>query len=76
MTAANRTRFAAACQEAMTAVLDAIAAAGEERWKLLSDAKSAADRALHDAHSGSEWYLADHLRRGIRDVQARAEDAA
>jgi hypothetical protein len=76
MTVANSTDFAVACQEAMTAVLDAIGTDGEKRWRLLSEAKLAADRALHDAHSSSEWYLADHLRQGITDVRARAHEAA
>ena len=58
------------------AVLDTIATVGEERRGHLADAKLAVDRALHDAHSGEEWYLADHLRRGIKQVEARARDAA
>ena len=76
VTATNRTGFAAACRNAMVAVLDAIAAAGEERQVRLTDAKLAVDRALREAQSGEEWYLADHLRRGIKDVEARAQDAA
>jgi hypothetical protein len=66
MTVRNLTGFAGACQEAVIAVLDAIATVGEERRGHLTDAKLAFDRALHDAHSGEEWYLADHLRRGKR----------
>jgi hypothetical protein len=72
----NSTGFAAACQEAIIAVLDAIAAAGEDRRGRLTDAKLAVDRALREAHSGEEWYLADNLRRGIKDVQAREQYAA
>ena len=76
MTVANPADFASACQEAMVAVLDAIAAAGKERRGLLSTAKRAVARALHDAHSSAEWCLADQLRRGIKDVEARMQDAA
>jgi hypothetical protein len=76
MTVRNLTSFAGACQEAVIAVLDAIATVGEERRGHLTDAKLAFDRASHDAHSGEEWYLADHLRRGIREVEARAQHAA
>ena len=76
MTVTNLTSFAAACHEAMSGVLHAIASGGEERREHLSDAKLAVDQALHDAHSGAEWYLADHLRRGIKDVEARARDAS
>lgn len=76
MTVTNLTGFATACQEAMRAVLFAITTAGEERRGHLSDAKLAVDKALHDAHSGEEWYLADHLRQGIKDVEARARDAS
>jgi hypothetical protein len=72
----NRTGFATACREAMTAVLDALAAVGEERRRLLTDSKLAIGTALHDAHSSEEWYLADQLRRGIKDVEARVQDAA
>ena len=60
----------------MVAVLDAIATVGEERRGRLQDAKLAVDRALHDAHSGEEWYLADRLRLGIKDVEAHTQDAA
>ncbi|HET9118348.1 MAG TPA: hypothetical protein VFN75_09815 [Pseudonocardiaceae bacterium] len=60
----------------MIAVLDAIATVGEERRRHLTDAKLAVDKALHDAHSGAEWYLADHLRRGIKEVEARSPHAA
>lgn len=76
MTITNLTGFAAACQEAMMATLLAIAAGGTERRRYLSNAKSAADKALHDAHSGEEWCLADHLRRGIKDVETRVPDAS
>ena len=54
MTVRNLTGFAGACQEAVIAVLDAIATVGEERRGHLTDAKLAVDRALHDAHSGEE----------------------
>jgi hypothetical protein len=76
MTVANPADFAPACQEAMVAVLAAIAAGGNERRRLLTTAKSAVDRASHDAHSSAEWCLADQLRRGIKDVEARVQDAA
>ena len=76
MTVINPTAFAACCREAMIAVLDAIATGGEERRRRLTDAKLAVDRALHEAHTGEEWFLADHLRRGIKDVEAHAQDAA
>lgn len=42
----------------------------------LSDAKLAGDKALHDAHCGEECFLADHLRRAIKDVEARLRDAS
>jgi hypothetical protein len=70
------TGFASACQDAVGAVLHAITARGEERRKHLSDAKLAVDTALHDAQSGEEWYLADHLRQGIKDVESRLRDAS
>ena len=76
MTVANPADFAAAYQEAMGAVLNAIAAAGTERRRLLTTAKTAVARASHDAHSNAEWCLADQLRRGIKDVEARMQDAA
>ncbi|WNG93710.1 hypothetical protein [Mycobacterium sp. ITM-2016-00318] len=76
MSVSNLSGFAGACQEAVVAVLDAIATVGEERRGHLADAKLAVDRALHDAHSGEEWHLADHLRRGIKDVEVRSLDAA
>ena len=76
MTVANHTGFAGACRDAVMAVLDAIATAGQERQGRLADAKQAVEVALREAHSGEEWYLADHLRRGIKDVEARAQDAA
>lgn len=68
--------FAGACQEAMLAVLKAVSTVGEERRELLAEAKLAVDRASHDAHSSEEWYLADHLRRGIKEVEACSLDAA
>jgi hypothetical protein len=70
------TGFATACQDAMMAVLHAIATGGQERREHLSDAKLAVDKALHDAHSGEEWFLADHLRRRIKDVETRLRDAS
>ena len=76
MTVANHIGFAGACRDAVMAVLDAIATAGKERQGRLADAKQAVEVALREAHSGEEWYLADHLRRGIKDVEARAQDAA
>ena len=76
MTVRNLTGFAGACQEAMNAVLDAIAAVGEERRGHHKDARLAVDRALHVAHSAEEWYLADQVRRGIKEVEARALHAA
>ena len=76
MTVTNLTGFATACQDAMMAVLHAIAAGGGERRRHLSDAKLAVDKALDDAHSGEEWCLADHLRRGIKDVETRLRDAS
>jgi hypothetical protein len=76
MTVANPAAFASACQEAMGAVLGAIAAAGGERRSLLAAAKRAVARASRDAHSNAEWCLADQLRRGIKDVEARTQDAA
>jgi hypothetical protein len=76
MTVINLTNFATACQDAMRATLRAIATGGEECRGHLSQAKSAVDKALHDAHSGEEWYLADHLRQGIKDVETRLRDAS
>jgi hypothetical protein len=76
MTVTHLTGFATACQDAMRAVLHAITAPGEERREHLSDAKSAVDKALHDAHSGEEWYLAEHLRLGIKDVETRLRHAS
>jgi len=49
VTATNSTGFAAACRNAMVAVLDAIAAAGEETPGAPHDAKLAVDRALREA---------------------------
>lgn len=49
---------------------------GDERRGHLSEAKAAVEKALHDSRSGEEWYLADHLRRGIKDVEVRAQGVA
>lgn len=76
MSARNVTGFAGACEEAVAATLDAIAAAGDERRQHLTAAKAAVDKALHDAHRGDEWYLADQLRRAIKEVEARSLNAA
>jgi len=76
MTVRNLTGFAGACQEALIAVLDAITTIGDERQEYLKDAKLAVDRALHVAHSAEEWYLADQVRRGIKEVEACARHAA
>jgi hypothetical protein len=76
VTVTNLTGFAGAFQEAVGAVLDAITAVGEERSRHLRNAQLAVEKALHDSHSGEEWYLAEHLRRGIKDVAARERDAA
>ncbi len=76
MSVRNLTGFAEACEEAMAAALDAIATVGDERRAHLTAAKSAVDKALHDAHRGDEWYLADQLRRAIKEVEARSLDAA
>jgi hypothetical protein len=76
VTVTNLTGFGTACHEAMRAVLHAITTGGEERRGHLSVAKLAVDKALRDAHSGEEWYLADHLRRGIKDVESRGRDAS
>jgi hypothetical protein len=72
----NLTDFAGACQAAIVAVLNAIATDGNERRGHLNEAKLAVDKALHDAHSNEEWYLADHLRRGIKEAEACSLDAA
>jgi hypothetical protein len=56
--------------------LHALATGGQQCREHLSDAKLAANKALHDAHTSEEWYLADHLRRGIKDVEARLQDAS
>ena len=72
----NFTSFAGAFQEAVVAVLNAMVTVGEERRGQLRNAKLAVDKALHDSRNGEEWYLADHLRRGIKDVEARERDAA
>jgi hypothetical protein len=76
VTVNNLTSFAGAFQEAVVAVLDAIVTVGEERRERLRNAKLAVEKALHDSRSGEEWYLADHLRQGIKDVEARERDAA
>lgn len=76
MSGTHLSGFASACQEAVRAVLHAITAQGEERRGHLSDAKSAVDVALRDAQSGEEWYLAEHLRQGIKDVETRLRDAS
>ena len=76
VTIMNPSGFAGAFQEAVAAVLDAIASVGEERRKSLQHAGLAVEKALRDCHSGEEWYLADHLRRGIKDVAAHTWDAA
>lgn len=76
MTVSNPAGFASACRQAMVAVLDAISATDKEREKLLNTAKGEVANALHHAQSGAEWCLADQLRRGIKDVEARVRDAA
>jgi hypothetical protein len=76
MTVRNLTGFAGACQEALMGVLDAITTVGDERQAHLKDAKLAVDRALHVAHSAEEWYLADQVRKGIKEVEACARHAA
>ncbi|EUA08627.1 hypothetical protein I546_4507 [Mycobacterium kansasii 732] len=68
--------FAGAFHEAVVAVLDAIVTAGDERREHLEHAKRAVEKALRDSRSGAEWYLAEHLRQGIKDVEARTRDAA
>lgn len=72
----DRTGFATACREAMIAVLDAISTDGDRRRDRFTDAKLAVERALHDAQSGEEWYLAEHLRQGIKDAEAHAQQVA
>ncbi|OBF60471.1 hypothetical protein A5753_20370 [Mycobacterium sp. 852002-51971_SCH5477799-a] len=76
MSVTDRSGFASACQEAVGAVLHAITTQGDERREHLSEAKSAVDMALRDAHSGEEWYLAEHLRQGIKDVETHLRDAS
>jgi hypothetical protein len=49
--------FARACEEALIAVLDAIAAVGEECRGHLKVAKLAVDRALHDGRIAAEWFV-------------------
>lgn len=70
------TGFATACEDAMMALLHALAVGGQQCRGHLSDAKAAAEKALHDANTSAEWYLADSLRRGIKDVEARLRDAS
>ncbi|WP_156689024.1 hypothetical protein [Mycobacterium sp. Marseille-P9652] len=76
MSVTNLTGFAAACQESVRAILHAMTTRGDERREHLSDAKLAVDKALHHAQSGEEWYLAQHLRQGIKDVETRLRDAS
>jgi hypothetical protein len=76
VTVKNITGFAGAFQEAVVAVLDAMVTVGEERRGHLRNARLAVEKALRDSHSGEEWYLANHLRLGIKDVEARERDAA
>jgi len=76
MSVTHLTGFATACQEAMRTVLRAFISRGEERRGHLSDAKLAVDKALHDAHSGEEWYLAEHLRQGIKVMETHLRDAS
>jgi len=76
MTVRNLTGFAGVCQEALIAVLDAIATVGDERQGTLRTPNSRSTGALHVAHSAEEWYLADQVRRGIKDVEAHARHAA
>ena len=76
MSVAHLTGFATACQESVSAVLHAITTRGGERREHLAAAKSAVDKALHHAHSGEEWSLAQHLRQGIKDVETRLRDAS
>lgn len=65
----NPTRFARAYQEAVDAVLNAVATFGEDRREHLKDARLAVGSALHEACNGEQWYLAEHLRQSIRDVE-------
>ncbi|OBI48695.1 hypothetical protein A5705_15110 [Mycobacterium sp. E787] len=60
----------------MRAVLHAITTGGDERRGHLCDAKLAVNTALRVANSGEEWYLAEHLRQGIKDVETRLRDAS
>jgi hypothetical protein len=76
MPVGNLTAFAGACQQAISAVLAALATVGDERRGHLREAKLAVDEALHRAQSGEEWYLAVHLRRGIKEAEACSLDAA
>ena len=62
-------RFTQDYQDAVDAILNAVAAIGEERRQHLRDAKLAVGKALHDACSGEQWYLADHLRQSIKDME-------
>ena len=64
MTVVSRTGFASSCQEAVIAVLDAIAAAGRERQQLLTDAKMAVARELAGREFG-HILLGIYLHRGM-----------
>ena len=61
MTVRNLT-FARACEEALIAVMDAIATVGEERRGHLQDAKLAVDRAFHDGRVAEEWFVSRRRR--------------
>ncbi|CAM3077070.1 hypothetical protein BST27_09740 [Mycobacterium intermedium] len=76
MTIKSTMAFAGAFQEAVAAVLDALVTDGEERHGSLRSAKLAVEKAMRESHSNAEWFLADHLRRGIKDVEAHALLAA
>jgi len=76
MSVENLSGFAGAVQEAVHAVLDAVVTAGEERRGHLRKAKLAVAKALQDSSTGEEWFLAEHLRQGIKDVEVRTRDAA
>ena len=76
MTVTADTGFTEDCQEALAAVLDAIATVGQDRRSLLADAKLAIDMAIQAARGSEQWYLAENLRRTIKDVEARAQAVA
>ncbi|MEO3761033.1 hypothetical protein ABGB19_22460 [Mycobacterium sp. B14F4] len=76
MSIRDMSAFAGSCQDAVAAVLDALATVGEERRGHLTEAKRAVDQALQDAQSSEQWYLAEHLRQGIKEVEACSLDAA